>query len=283
MGEFVEREFGQAEQKIERGNFKRALAQLADVCWNVNLSDGLEPFERIRKLAERVRESADGRLADKASAVIALTEQRRKALYETPAARSVPRVTSGPTPMGTRTTFAFWAGAVAILFMAIGAFGPWAKVLAISINGLDGSNDGWLVIGAAAIAALMFVVYARFAGFGPLLFAGLAAVGAIAVTIHDRNHIKNVQLVQVGWGLNVALIASILLLLATLGLALFNRQGRQVVELAEAGSGATGASDNTTAEPITESKICPDCAEEVKAAARVCRFCGHRFEEAPVQ
>jgi uncharacterized protein UPF0547 len=25
-------------------------------------------------------------------------------------------------------------------------------------------------------------------------------------------------------------------------------------------------------------KRCPDCAEKVKAAARVCRFCGHRFE-----
>jgi uncharacterized protein UPF0547 len=25
-------------------------------------------------------------------------------------------------------------------------------------------------------------------------------------------------------------------------------------------------------------KVCPDCAERVKAAARVCRFCGYRFE-----
>jgi hypothetical protein len=24
-------------------------------------------------------------------------------------------------------------------------------------------------------------------------------------------------------------------------------------------------------------KVCPDCAERVKAAARICRFCGHRF------
>ena len=26
-----------------------------------------------------------------------------------------------------------------------------------------------------------------------------------------------------------------------------------------------------------DTKTCPDCAEEVKAAARVCRFCGYRF------
>lgn len=25
-------------------------------------------------------------------------------------------------------------------------------------------------------------------------------------------------------------------------------------------------------------KTCPDCAEEVRAAAKVCRFCGYRFE-----
>jgi hypothetical protein len=31
--------------------------------------------------------------------------------------------------------------------------------------------------------------------------------------------------------------------------------------------------------PLEEVKICPDCAEEVKAAARVCRFCGYRFDD----
>src|SRR4051812_34957963 len=28
----------------------------------------------------------------------------------------------------------------------------------------------------------------------------------------------------------------------------------------------------------SEMKVCPDCAESVKRAARVCRYCGFRFE-----
>lgn len=30
--------------------------------------------------------------------------------------------------------------------------------------------------------------------------------------------------------------------------------------------------------PSLEEKICPKCAESIKAAAVVCRFCGHSFE-----
>jgi hypothetical protein len=30
---------------------------------------------------------------------------------------------------------------------------------------------------------------------------------------------------------------------------------------------------------VTETKTCPDCAEEVRAVARKCRFCGHMFED----
>lgn len=30
-------------------------------------------------------------------------------------------------------------------------------------------------------------------------------------------------------------------------------------------------------QPPPADKVCPDCAETVKGAAQVCRFCGHRF------
>jgi Uncharacterised protein family UPF0547 len=38
-------------------------------------------------------------------------------------------------------------------------------------------------------------------------------------------------------------------------------------------AGASGVSADT--------KQCPDCAEPVKAEARVCRFCGYRFDNTP--
>ena len=32
-----------------------------------------------------------------------------------------------------------------------------------------------------------------------------------------------------------------------------------------------------------DTKICPECAEHIKEAANVCRFCGHRFESTTVE
>jgi hypothetical protein len=102
------------------------------------------------------------------------------------------------------------------LAMVLGALGPWATALGFSLDGIDGSDDGWMVIAVAVIGAGLFVrsPSARLAGVWPML-AGLVG---LAVTIYDR-HVLTGEIgedgdlaqavVGIGWGLNVSLIASI--------------------------------------------------------------------------
>jgi hypothetical protein len=114
--------------------------------------------------------------------------------------------------------------------MLLGAFGPWVKALGISVGGTDGSNDGWLVVAAALVGGLIFLAARtqKSAGIWPLL----GGIAGVAVTVYDRNHINDVSngnalasaLVQIGWGLNLALIASVSFGIAGLAWLL---QGRQ--------------------------------------------------------
>jgi hypothetical protein len=43
-----------------------------------------------------------------------------------------------------------------------------------------------------------------------------------------------------------------------------------------------GSTASVVARLVAGSKVCPDCAETVLAAARICRFCRHEFPEPPV-
>jgi len=112
-------------------------------------------------------------------------------------------------------------GLAAAAAMLVGAFGPWAKaigLLNVSISGTDGSNDGWIVAGVAVAGAASLIAYAH----GPRIAAlGAALAGAAggAVTYYDRNNITDASdasttdlaVLQVGWGLNLAMGASVVL------------------------------------------------------------------------
>jgi hypothetical protein len=108
----------------------------------------------------------------------------------------------------------WWVVGSAVL-MVIGAFGPWVKVLGLSVGGTDGSNDGWLVVAAAAIGGLLSYVMRNGRGGG--VWALLAGIAGVAVTLYDRSNVQDAiksggalgaALAEVGWGLNLALAAS---------------------------------------------------------------------------
>jgi hypothetical protein len=129
----------------------------------------------------------------------------------------------------SRLSVIAWAGLAAAGAMMIGSFGPWAKAIGlvnVGIGGTDGANDGWLVVGCAVIGAAAIVLYDRAYAVGrsevhlaSALGLLLAGAGGAAVTIHDRGKVTGVAAdntsalvsFQVGWGLNLAMGASIVL------------------------------------------------------------------------
>jgi hypothetical protein len=100
--------------------------------------------------------------------------------------------------------------------MLIGAFGPWAKILGASVSGTDGHNDGWFLAAFAALAALLS--FARSSSKSTGLWLVITGLAGAAATLYDRNQISAAisqagalgqALAQVGWGLNLAMLASI--------------------------------------------------------------------------
>ena len=52
----------------------------------------------------------------------------------------------------------------------------------------------------------------------------------------------------------------------------------RVRKFAAAVEGAVSAVRAKHADVEAKTKICPDCAETIRAAAHVCRYCGYRYE-----
>jgi Domain of unknown function (DUF4328)/Uncharacterised protein family UPF0547/Protein of unknown function (DUF2510) len=120
--------------------------------------------------------------------------------------------------------------------------------------------------------------------WGLWILGGLLAVGgnqaitkANADVIFSRSDLHHemtgVWVTQAG--VAVGIVAAVLALL------LVGRISRMQDENFAAHPGLPGSAASAVGQVATEpTKICPDCAEEVKAAARVCRFCGYRFDDA---
>lgn len=116
-----------------------------------------------------------------------------------------------------------WALASAS-FMLIGAFGPWAKVLGVvSVNGTDADHHGWFVIAFALLGALLLFATRTSRAAGT--WAVLAGLAGAAITIHDHHRLASAiskggpiaqAFVSVGWGLDLAMVASVSLALSGL-------------------------------------------------------------------
>ena len=112
-----------------------------------------------------------------------------------------------------------WAWA-SVAGLVLGAFGPWVKApFGTSISGLDGSNDGWIIIGLAAAAAALLAWIQRMPGrrtFGRAFFVFLAAGVCAVVAYHDRGNVSGHKMLAVGWGLNLTLVAAVSLGIAAI-------------------------------------------------------------------
>ncbi len=121
--------------------------------------------------------------------------------------------------MSRQQAFYCWVAA-SVGLMVVGAFGPWVELLGLSARGTDSGNDGWLVVAVAVVAGAIFRWQRRTPRAGVAAIAG-GVLGAI-ITVYDRLNVGDAagetgqaaDLVQAGWGLNLAILASISLALA---------------------------------------------------------------------
>jgi hypothetical protein len=131
----------------------------------------------------------------------------------------------------------WWMLASAAL-MALGAFGPWATVFRVSVTGTGGGGDGWVVVAVAGLGTGLCYLQRRRRWRGA--WALLGGVAGFAVTVYDRGNLETVinrtrflgqALGHVGWGLDLALVASISMAFAGLTVLLQARSSSDEVEV----------------------------------------------------
>jgi cardiolipin synthase A/B len=100
--------------------------------------------------------------------------------------------------------------AIAIAVAAFGVFGTWTSDGPVSLNGVQGPNDGWLIIVVLGIALGCLRSVARGWWFAVAAVAGVSVVVAW-VAIEDWLENRAVFGAQVGYGLVLVLLASVAL------------------------------------------------------------------------
>jgi FtsH-binding integral membrane protein len=106
----------------------------------------------------------------------------------------------------------FWWGIASSVAMAIGAFGPWATVLGMTLSGVHARTDGRLIVGLAIVGVLCTL-----AGRSLALLTTLTGIAGLGIGLYDRHNIDSAigqagpflsAVASVGWGLDLVLLAS---------------------------------------------------------------------------
>jgi hypothetical protein len=166
MTSFLEDALRRAEEKIERGDFRKGLAKLEDACWNVTAADSVDVFDRIRALAEHVDGGSEGRLAKRAHALVALSDERRRA-HEARAMSTVVVMPADQTSDGQRQGAA--PGCLPVLAGTIAG----AVIGAIVGAATEPPPDPNALVDLRGLQPFVYGFYGAIIGFSAIVVAGL--------------------------------------------------------------------------------------------------------------
>jgi hypothetical protein len=103
-----------------------------------------------------------------------------------------------------------WICRAAIVLAIVGVFGTWRKAGAVSLDGVQGPHNGWLVIIFALIALAGVGALARGSWLGIITVFGSAAV-MIFTAVHDVVNDNAVIQGSSGWSVWLTVAASAVL------------------------------------------------------------------------
>ena len=115
---------------------------------------------------------------------------------------------SAPARAGDRRIA--WICRTAIVLAIVGVFGTWRNAGAVSLDGVQGPHDGWLVIIFALIALAGVGALSRGLWLGIVTDFGAAAV-MISTAVHDVLDDDDVLHGSSGWGVWLTVAASVVL------------------------------------------------------------------------